>query len=198
MKKQGNVVFILLLSSCLLTGCISNVWTGAMLVYDRHNVYKKISDYELAAKVHHELYFEDRLLEQKGCVIDVAVFNGDVLLAGHVPTVELRDAAIARVSKLSDDYRRLFNQMDINNYPGNSVQDSWITTKIRGKIFADSSIDPNVFKVVTSDRIVYLMGDVPAEQAEKVINIARKTNGVIRVVKLLKYYHLTDKATLNS
>lgn len=194
MKKQWSVIFALLVCSCCLSGCISNVWTGAMLVYDRHNVYKKINDYELSANVHHELYSADRLLEQKGCVIDVAVFNGDVLLAGHVPSAELREAAITRVSKLSGDYRRLFNQMDIDTYPANSVQDSWITTKIRSKIFADSSIDPNLFKVVTSDRIVYLMGDAPTQQALKVIQIARNTSGVVRVVKLLKYYHLTDKA----
>ncbi|KTC84990.1 BON domain-containing protein [Legionella brunensis] len=196
MKKQRNVVFALLLSSGLLTGCISNVWTGAMLVYDRHNVYKKVNDYELSANVHHELYYADRLLEQKNCAIDVAVFNGDILLAGHVPTIELREAAIQRVSKI-EGYRRLFNQLDVDNRPGNTMQDSWITAKIRSKIFADSTIDPNVFKIVTSDRIVYLMGDVPTDQATKVINIARNTSGVFRVVKLFKYYLLTDKATLN-
>jgi len=42
--------------------------------------------------------------------------------------------------------------------------------------------------VVTSDRIVYLMGDVRKEQAEKVINIARFTSGVEWVVKMLKYF----------
>ncbi|CEK12224.1 BON domain-containing protein [Legionella hackeliae] len=192
MKKQGKVCFILLLSN-LLTGCLSNAWTGAMLVYDRHNVYKKVSDYQLSANVHHELYAADRLLEQKGCVIDIAVFNGDILLAGHVPSLELRDAAIARVSKVSG-YRRLFNQLDIDSHRSRTVQDSWITAKIRSRIFADSAIDPNVFKVVTSDSIVYLMGDVTPEQAARVISIARNTHGVIRVVKLLKYYHLTDKA----
>ncbi|ASQ44597.1 BON domain-containing protein [Legionella clemsonensis] len=194
MKKQGKVFFVLLLSN-LLSGCLSNVWTGAMLVYDRHNVYKKVSDYTLSANVHHELFGPDRLLEQKGCAIDVAVFNGDILLAGHVPTLELREAAIARVSKVTG-YRRLFNQIDIANVGRGSVQDSWITAKIRSRIFADSSIDPNAFKVVTSDRIVYLMGDVTPEQAERVITIARTTRGVVRVVKLLKYYHLSDNASM--
>ena len=74
-------------------------------------------------------------------------------------------------------YRRLFNQVGISPSASNSVQDSWITTKIRSQIFADGSIDPNAFKVVTSDKVVYLMGDVHREQAGKVINIARHTDG---------------------
>ncbi len=73
------------------------------------------------------------------------------------------------------------------------MEDNWITTKIRSKILADSTIDPNDFKVVTADQIVYLMGDVIPEQAAKVIHIARTCTGVKRVVKLFKYYNLSDK-----
>ncbi|WP_028372476.1 BON domain-containing protein [Legionella lansingensis] len=191
MKKQGSMILALSISVMLLTGCLSNVWTGAMLVYDRHNVYKKVNDYQLSANAHHEL-FEDNLFEQEGCALEVAIFNGDILLAGHVPTLKLREEAIKRISKLSG-YRRIFNQIDIRHDPSHNVEDTWITTKIRSKIFADSSIDPKIFKIVTADRIVYLMGDVTPEQGRRVIDIARNTSGVIRVVKLLQYYVLTNK-----
>ena len=74
----------------------------------------------------------------------------------------------------------------------NTVLDDWITTKIRSQIFADSAIDPHVFKVVTSDQIVYLMGDVSPSEAKRVVQIASACDGVRRVVTLLKYYNLSD------
>ena len=126
----------------------------------------------------------------------MAVFNGDLLLVGHVPELALREEIMRRISNISG-FRRVFNQIDVADLPNNSMNDSWITTKIRSQIFADSTIDPNVFKVITSDNIVYLMGDVQPNQATKVIDIARNTEGVVRVVKLFKYYNLSEKAMPN-
>lgn len=185
-------IFLLIATTFLLTGCITNVWTGASVVYDRHNLYKKFNDFELAAKANHALYYNDTLFKGDDCGIDIAIINGDVLLAGHVPTAELREEAVKRITSLGG-YRRLFNQLAIRQMPVNAIQDNWITTKIRSKIFIDSSIDPHVFKVVTCDRIVYLMGDVIPSEAQRVIEIARSCAGVERVVKLFKYYNLSDK-----
>lgn len=193
MKKQGCLFVVLVLVCCFLSGCLSSLWTGAELIYDRHNLYKKVGDYQLSAQAHQALY-QDGVFKQDNCSIDLAVFNGDILLAGHVPSLDLRQEAVARISALSG-YRRLFNQLDILAQSGNRLEDSWITTKIRSRIFADSSIDPKVFKVITSDRIVYLMGDVRPKQAAQVISIARHTTGVERVVKLFKYYNLSNRAT---
>ena len=163
------------------------MWTGVSLVYDRHNIYKKISDFQLAANANRALY-HDKHFKQDDCAIDVAVLNGDVLLVGHVPTVAFRKEAHSRVATLQG-IRRLFTQIDISRAPGNTVQDSWITATIRSQIFSDSTIDPHQFKVVTSGQIVYLMGDVIPAQAAHVIQYARACAGVKRVVKLFKYYN---------
>ncbi|CAM2738578.1 hemolysin, lipoprotein [Legionella steigerwaltii] len=156
------------------------------MVYDRHDVYKKLDDYKLFLKVNNAITV-DNTFKNNNCVIDIAIFNGDVLLAGHVPTPELQAELQRRLATVKG-YRRLFNQVRVSVSASNSMQDSWITAKIRSQIFADGSIDPNAFKVVTSDRVVYLMGDVHQEQAEKVINMARQTSDVARVVKILKYF----------
>lgn len=187
---------MLILSSLFLTGCITNVWTGVTLVYDRHNIYKKLGDFKLAADAKHAL-FKDESLKCPECSIDVAVFKGDVLLSGHVPTAELRQEARARVAEVPG-YRRIFNQLAINQLTDTTIRDNWITTKIRSGIFADSEIDPHSFKVVTSDQIVYLMGDVIPKEADRVIKIASRCAGVKRVVKLFKYYNLADKPLTQS
>ncbi len=184
--KQGRNVFIVLTISWCLSGCLGGIWTGAKLVYDRHNVYKKISDYQLFVEFTNALFI-DKKFKSEGCLLDIAVFNGDVLLAGHLPTADLVEEVQRRIKPIRG-YRQVYNQMMLSDAPINSVQDSWITTKIRSQIFADDSIDPNAFKVITSDRIVYLMGNVQKDQANKVIAIARQTNDVERVVRIFKYY----------
>lgn len=180
----------------LLTACLSNLWTGATIVYDRHNIYKKVNDYQLAVQANHTLY-KDEAFKRKDCSIDLAVFNGDILMTGHVPTIKLRQKAFDRIFALRG-YRRIINQIEINEQGSNVIEDSWITAKIRTRIFADSEIDPHAFKVITSNRIVYLMGDVRPQQAREVIQIARNTNGVERVVKLFKYFNLSKKALSDS
>jgi osmotically-inducible protein OsmY len=191
-KKWVLRICFFICSSLLLTGCISGIWTGASLIYDRHNVYHSFSDYELYTIAHHALY-QDNYFKCAECHIDLTVFNGDLLLAGHVETAEMRDEAYKRVMA-HPDYRRLFKKISIEPIRTHITRDTWITGKIRSQVIADSEINPRAFKVVTSDQIVYLMGDVMPDQAEWVVSIARHTSGVKRVVKLFKYYHLSDKA----
>ncbi|MCE0722060.1 MULTISPECIES: BON domain-containing protein [Legionella] len=192
MLKQGCLAVLLTFVLLCLSGCMGSLWTGATMVYNRHNVYKKLDDYSLYLKVNNAIAV-DNTFKNSESVIDIAVFNGDVLVAGHVPNVGMQTELSRRLAKVRG-YRRLFNQVHVSSSESNTVQDSWITTKIRSQIFADDSIDPNAFKIVTSDRIVYLMGDVHQEQAEKVINMARRTNDVVRVVKILKYFTYQDNS----
>ncbi|MBL7481586.1 BON domain-containing protein [Legionella bononiensis] len=186
MRKQGRFILVLLLMVCSLSGCIGTVWTGATLLYDRHDVYKKLNDYNLLAEVNRVLAV-NRTFNNSSCVLDIAAFNGDILIAGHVPNNELLEELKQRLTQVKH-YRRLFNEVHVRQISSNSVEDSWITTKIRSQIFADDSIDPDAFKIITSDRIVYLMGDVKPDQAAKVIKIARYTTGVERVVKMMRYF----------
>lgn len=158
-------------------------------------MYKQVRDFQLNADVNRSLY-QDAQLKCDDCVLDVAAFNGDLLLVGHVPTPGLRNVAISRVRSVHG-YRRLFIQILVRNQQNSTLEDGWITAKIRSQIVADSSINPKQFKVVTSDGVVYLMGDVIPAQATRVIRIARKTSGVKKVVKLFKYYHLSNRPSMN-
>ena len=165
------------------------------MIYDRHNVYHKLTDYELGVNADQALFYNDPLFKCDACYIEVAVFNGDILLVGHLPSPNLCKIAYERVRAI-EGYRRVINQLSTREAEVDPVEDSWITTKIRSQMVADSKIDPQKFKVVTLARVVYLMGDVVPNQAERVFQIARETEGVRRVVKLFKYYHLSDQAML--
>jgi osmotically-inducible protein OsmY len=191
MYKKGYAVLLFLSCNLLLSGCISQVWTGANLVYDRHHVYKKINDFQLAANANRALY-RDLVFKQPDISLELAVFNKDILLVGQVPTGLLREEVYQRI-KAIPGYRRIFNQVEVSREATDPLKDSWITTEIRGHIFSDASIDPHAFKVITSNQIVYLMGDVIPQQAKHVIYFARTCVGVRRVVKLFKYYNLSNQ-----
>ena len=163
-------------------------------MYDRHHVYIKINDFQLNANANRALY-QDNVFKADDIAIEIAVFNRDILLVGYVPTATLRQEAYTRVNAMTAGKRRLFNQLAVGFTAEDNVQDAWITAKIRSQILADANINPGAFKVVTSGHIVYLMGDVIPEQADKVIVFARTCAGVKRVVKLFKYYNLSDKPT---
>lgn len=175
---------------CLsVSACISDVWTGANVIYDRHHLYQKLNDLQLLTRVKQALYSDSRL-KCRACSVETTVFKRDILLVGHVPTQSLRRLADERM-KLVQGKRHYYNELTLTQESDDSIIDSWITTKIRSEIVADSSIDPNQFKVVTANRVVYLMGDVLPEQAEKVVMFAREWSEVKRVVKLFQYYKLT-------
>ncbi len=193
MGKQGCCLLVVILSLALLTGCVGSLWTGASLVYDRHNIYKTVNDYQLQSQVSTALN-RDQQLKCDMCYVDVAVFRGDILIAGHVPSQELLDEINEQLSHVKGQ-RRLFNQLRLMTSAPSSRFDSWITTKIRSRILLDDRIDPKAFKVVTVDRVVYLMGDVDPKQADLVIGISRHAAGVEHVVKMMKYFTYIPKGT---
>ncbi len=178
----------------LLTACagLSGVWTGANLLYDRHSWYKKFDDFQLRATAARLLY-HDKQLKPALRAVEVAAFNGDLLVAGHVALRRERDGLYARIQASHLTYRRLFRYVTVASSEANQFLDAWITSQIISQALLDVTIDPHAFKVVTVDQVVYLMGDMLPYQAKQLIAVARNTSDVRYVVKLLKYYHLTDE-----
>lgn len=191
MKLLGRIASLSIL--CVsLTACISDLWTGANVIYDRHNWYQKLGDLQLLSRVKQALYVDNQL-KCRACSIETSVFKGDVLLVGHVPTQTLRRLADERLKTVYGK-RHFYNELILSKDSDSSdaILDSWITAKIRSEIISDASIEPGQFKVVTSERVVYLLGNVMPEQADKVVMFAREWSEVKRVVKLFQYYTLTN------
>ncbi len=184
---------ILLLSGlCLtLTACIGNFFTGANIIYDRHHIYKKSTDLAIAAQVGHAIQVEPSLYCPSKTCFDIAVFHGDVLLLGTVPSQTEKNKADT-LAKENDQYRNIYNYIDItpNSAQRNEWLDNWITTQIRSKVMGNADIDPNPFKVVSHNQVVYLMGDVMDDQSQLIIDIARNTPHVNKVVNLMQSYSL--------
>jgi osmotically-inducible protein OsmY len=188
MKLQKAIIYLFI--PLLLTGCLSAVFSGASMAYDHRALSLKASDYFTGLKVR-KLIYETPALKCGACAIDIAVFHGDILIAGVVPEEFQRQQAFDK-TKVLKNYRRLFFQIGLGEKRVNDVQDTVITTSIRAQILSDPDLPPDDYKVLTVNGIVYLLGDTTHEQAEHVIGYARNTAGVVRVVKLFKYYEFLE------
>lgn len=192
MKLWGRIVGLSMI--CMsLSACFSNIMTGASLVYDRHQWYRRWDDFQLTANVK-QILFDEPSIKCATCSVEYTVFNHDILLVGHVPSQAVR-RKVSELMRVLHNKRHLYNELVVTKERGDFFTDTWITTKICSQMLSDANINPKQFKVVTSDGVVYLMGDVIPEQAEIAVMYARQWSEVRRVVKLFQYYHLSSHAT---
>jgi hyperosmotically inducible protein len=74
-----------------------------------------------------------------------------------------------------------------NRTPGTQVDDAAITATVKGKLAADTDINPFNIDVDTNEGVVTLQGRVEKQEARtKAEQLARETDGVSRVINLIK------------
>lgn len=130
-------------------------------------------------KAHHDL---------ERAHVNVYAFNGVVLLTGEVPREELR-AIAGDTARRFRGVRQVHNELQVQSTSSllSRSSDSWITTKVKSKLIGYKDIDSSKIKVVTENGVVFLMGLVFPDQAEKAARVASSTKGVRRVVKVFEY-----------
>lgn len=118
----------------------------------------------------------------------IVSWNGQVLLAGQVPSAEQR----TRSENIVRDIRRIVhvhNELTIGP-PVSGVTklaDSWITFRLKARLLLASGLPGRRVKVLTENGVIYLMGLLTQEEADAVVDAARKTRGAQRVVKIFEY-----------
>ena len=119
--------------------------------------------------------------------LTIVSYNGFVLLAGQVPSEDLKTLA-ADVVREVDDVRRIYNELEIGPAvtAGTITKDTWITTQVKSKLLASSDTPGTRVKVVTENSVVYLMGLLTEAEADRVALEAAEVSGAERVVKLFE------------
>jgi osmotically-inducible protein OsmY len=120
--------------------------------------------------------------------VSATSYNGLVLLTGEVPSQAVSDQ-IERIAKAIDRVRSVQNELVVgpNSDLSARADDSFITSKVKARLFDEGGVAPNAIKVVTERKVVYLMGIVTRAQGAKAGDIAATTSGVARVVKVFEY-----------
>lgn len=119
--------------------------------------------------------------------IVVTTYNRAVLLSGQTPRPEWRRQAQQAVEQVPR-VRRVFNELEVAppaSLPALS-QDAFITSTIKARILRSDDVGFGDIKVITESSVVYLMGQANRRQADAAAEIARRVNGVKKVVLLFE------------
>ena len=119
--------------------------------------------------------------------LTIVSFNGFVLLAGQVPSEAHKTLATDVVRKI-EDVRRIYNELEVGSATGIGARshDTWITTQVKSKLLASSDTPGTRVKVVTENSVVYLMGLLTEEEADRVSLETAEVRGAERVVQLFE------------
>ena len=124
----------------------------------------------------------------KNAHLSVVSFNGIVLLLGQVDSEVLKRRATEAAANIRKA-RTIHNEMEISG-PISRVarsNDAWLTSKVKSRLVARRDIRGGRIKVVTENSIVYLMGLVTRDHADKAVGVAQKVFGVQKIVKVFEY-----------
>ncbi|NBA95590.1 BON domain-containing protein [Pseudomonas sp. R5(2019)] len=187
-----NRLGLMALTLCLtLTGCSSFITATreAPIEDDRgtRTIGSKIDDSLIETKVAVNVAKANPDLDS-GSHIVVSSFNGIVLLAGQTPRADLKAqaeqaaSAVQRVKKVHNELQILqpSSLLARNN-------DTWLTTKIKAQMLADTSVPGSRVKVITENGIVYMLGLVTHSEAARATSVVQGVSGVQKIVKLFEY-----------
>lgn len=140
---------------------------------------------ETAIKVN--LNAADELLKKSN--INVVSFNATVLLVGQVPSQDLKNLATRVARSSSSRVKEVYNELEVAGATTflSRSNDAWLSAKIKTLMLADSEVSGLRTKVVTENGVVYLMGLLTQDEADKTVNLVSNTKGVTKVVRAFEY-----------
>ncbi len=188
-------VAVLGLGLLQLQGCIPLVATGAgagaLMANDRRTSGAYIEDQEI----------ELRIANRAGDAfpgdyvhLNVTSYNRTVLLTGEVPD-EATKLKIRGVAQGVGNIKNVINELVVAPPALLSARsnDAFVTTKVKTRFIDAKRFPLTAVKVVTENKVVYLMGLVTDKEGADAAEIASTTAGVAKVVKLFEYVVLVPK-----
>jgi osmotically-inducible protein OsmY len=171
-----------------LTGCVpvvaTGVGAGVLMAEDRRTSGTYIMDEEI------ELKAGSRIRESFGQEVHVNTtsFNRRVLLTGEVPNDEIRSKVKELVAAVPN-VKHVQNEILIGGTStfGARSNDTYLTAKVKTRLFEDKRFNGNHVKVVTEAGTTFLLGLVKRDEGDAAGDVAAKTTGVTKVVKVFEY-----------
>lgn len=179
------VTLAAMLAACVPAVIAVGVGGAAMVAGDRRTAGAQVDDETIEFKVADQI----RTLYGDRVHVNVTSYNGIVLLTGEVPDTGAA-ASIATAAKGIEKVRVVHNEVVVvvpNSELSARTNDSFITSKVKGRFVEANKFPPNAVKVVTERAVVYLMGIVSKQEGTAAGEIAASTEGVARVVKVFEY-----------
>ncbi|MEO6697654.1 MAG: division/outer membrane stress-associated lipid-binding lipoprotein [Gammaproteobacteria bacterium] len=190
MNTKFSLFVILAVVVSLLQGCVAAVVggaaTGVAVAHDRRSAGTIMDDESIEVKAMATLNGDKQIRDQTH--LNVTSYNNVVLMTGEAPSQQLIQRAYQIVSGL-DKVKKVHNEVIVAapSSFGSRSNDTLLTGKVKSLMIAEKGFDSSRVKVVTERGSVYLLGLVNKNEANIATEIARRTEGVQRVVKLFEY-----------
>ncbi len=180
--------YLPVLACLILTGCVAAVAVGAaagMVVYDKRSMSTIETDARIFYQIRKNIVQNPDFSNSR---INVTSFNRVVLLTGEVPSATLKVKA-EKIARQTKDVYRVYNELTVEAPIPYSrrAKDNLINAEVRSKMLTKKGLESGSIRIVTEDAVVYLMGIVTIEQSNAAVDVARRIEGVDKVVKVFLY-----------
>lgn len=186
MKKILFILFFtLMLQGCVPAVFVAGAATGT-IIYDHRTTKAMVEDRDITFRVQSKLNKDEELRTKAH--VSITTFNHIALLLGQAPDESLREKAES-IAKANSKVKMLYNEIKIGKPISDLARanDSWITAKVKTVLVTVPGINSSTLKVITEDKVVYLMGLTTKAQADLATKKTRTVAGVKKVVKLFEY-----------
>lgn len=181
---------LIALTVCCVQGC-----TSLLVAFDSEAIeddpgertfYQRLADESIETKAIVNLHAADERYDDAHLVVQS--YNGYVLIAGQVPEESLRQKANEVIRQIRD-VRRIYNELEVAAASSTMTRasDKWIASKVKTFLLTGRKTPGLRAKVVAEDGVVYLLGMVTHEEADRIASSAAGVSGVQRVVRLFEY-----------
>lgn len=179
--------FLYFLNSCAIVISATTGDEGIQEDRGRRSMGAVVDDNSIETTIKVNLNAADEQL--KKAHINVVSFNGTVLMVGQVPSQEMKNLATRVARTSSSRVKEVYNELEVAGTTTflSRSNDAWLTAKIKTLMLADSEVSGLRTKVISENGVVYLMGLVSQEDANKTVNLVSNTKGVTKVVRAFEY-----------
>ena len=205
-KQMTYNVMMLSTALCLLQGCIPTAMVSttagiAMAGSDPRSFKGVMSDRQIKTQIHKNWLSSSIDLS---IALDVMVWEGRVLLTGHVKRPEIRARAVHLAWK-APGVQEVLDHITVAGHstPISYASDNLISTKIGTKLLFEKNVYSNNYGVRVQNNIVYLMGvALSQDELSHVTRIAQDTSSVEKIISYVRImspeevtHFLKDKKT---
>jgi len=201
MKTRLSISLIALaLSLPALQGCVPAVIAtgaavGVMSIHDRRSTGTQTDDETTEWRARSTIPEQYKAQSR----VNFTSYNRRLLLTGEVPNEDAKASIEAGVRKI-EGVREVYNELGIGPVSPLSSRsnDSFIDSKVKGRLVDSNQVSANHIKVVTERGITHLMGIVNEREAKVAISVARTTAGVRKVVNIMEVLSEEDTRRLDA
>lgn len=192
MKAWQTHLAAAILATPLLGGCVGlllgGTAVGVGMAHDRRTTGTVVDDQTVRFRLSNAL----NAGLPPGNHINIASYNGAVLLTGEAGSEQAKQQAEAIARAIDPPVREVYNELVIASPSplSSRTNDTLLTTKVKAALVPIRTIpgfDPTRVKVVTERGVVYLMGLVHQQEADAAANAASQVGGVSQVVTLFEF-----------